>query len=542
MWSYKKSAVAMLVATTMLATPAFAAGTHPTTGEALADDQTFTYRVLDEHSSVDPQVVEDVSGAEIVRDLFEGLMNQDEDGNLVPGVATGFTTNDDKTVYTFTLRDDAKWSNGDPVVAGDFVYAWQRAVDPELSSPYAWYMEITSIQNAADIIAGDKSPSDLGVKALDDRTLEVSLSAPLPYFATMTTHSTMFPSPRSVIEKYGSEWTKPGNIVSNGAYVLTEHLPNERSVRERNPMYWDNDNTIIEKVVALVINDENVALTRYLAGELDRTEVPAGQFPRLKNEYPEEAISFPRLCNYYYTFNLSPDGPEAFKDVRVRKALALAVDRKIITENVLAGGQPQAYSFTPAAVADFEPPASEMASMTQPERDAKAKELLAEAGYGPDNPLKFNMIYNTSESHKKIAVAMTQMWKQKLGVQAELGNMEWKVFLETRGNQDFELARGAWCGDYNEASTFLDLLTTPSGYNDGKYTNAEIDGLMQDARTADNASELYTRVEAIIAEEQPIIPVYHYAGVYMMDSDVGNWPVNNVEQNWYSKNLYKVAE
>ena len=542
MWSYKKSAVAMLVATTMLATPAFAAGTHPTTGEALADDQTFTYRVLDEHSSVDPQVVEDVSGAEIVRDLFEGLMNQDEDGNLVPGVATGFTTNDDKTVYTFTLRDDAKWSNGDPVVAGDFVYAWQRAVDPELSSPYAWYMEITAIQNAADIIAGDKSPSDLGVKALDDRTLEVSLSAPLPYFATMTTHSTMFPSPQSVIEKYGSEWTKPGNIVSNGAYVLTEHLPNERSVRERNPMYWDNDNTIIEKVVALVINDENVALTRYLAGELDRTEVPAGQFPRLQNEYPGEAISFPRLCNYYYTFNLSPDGPEAFKDVRVRKALALAVDRKIITENVLAGGQPQAYSFTPAAVADFEPPASEMASMTQPERDAKAKELLAEAGYGPDNPLQFNMIYNTSESHKKIAVAMTQMWKQKLGVQAELGNMEWKVFLETRGNQDFELARGAWCGDYNEASTFLDLLTTPSGYNDGKYTNAEIDGLMQDARTADNASELYTRVEAIIAEEQPIIPVYHYAGVYMMDSDVGNWPVNNVEQNWYSKNLYKVAE
>lgn len=542
MWSYKKPAVAMLVATTMLATPAFAAGTHPTTGEALADDQTFTYRVLDEHSSVDPQVVEDVSGAEIVRDLFEGLMNQDEDGNLVPGVATGFTTNDDKTVYTFTLRDDAKWSNGDPVVAGDFVYAWQRAVDPELSSPYAWYMEITAIQNAADIIAGDKSPSDLGVKALDDRTLEVSLSAPLPYFATMTTHSTMFPSPQSVIEKYGSEWTKPGNIVSNGAYVLTEHLPNERSVRERNPMYWDNDNTIIEKVVALVINDENVALTRYLAGELDRTEVPAGQFPRLQNEYPEEAISFPRLCNYYYTFNLSPDGPEAFKDVRVRKALALAVDRKIITENVLAGGQPQAYSFTPAAVADFEPPASEMASMTQPERDAKAKELLAEAGYGPDNPLKFNMIYNTSESHKKIAVAMTQMWKQKLGVQAELGNMEWKVFLETRGNQDFELARGAWCGDYNEASTFLDLLTTHSGYNDGKYSNAEIDGLMQDARTADNASELYTRVEAIIAEEQPIIPVYHYAGVYMMDSDVGNWPVNNVEQNWYSKNLYKVAE
>ena len=538
----RTTALATLVATTMLASPILAAGTHPTTGEALADDQTFTYRVLDEHSSVDPQVVEDVTGAEIVRDLFEGLMNQDEDGNLVPGVATGFTTNDDKTVYTFTLRDNAKWSNGDPVVAGDFVYAWQRAVDPELSSPYAWYMEITAINNAADIIAGDAPITDLGVKAIDDRTLEVTLSAPLPYFATMTTHSTMFPAPRSVIEAHGSEWTKPENIVSNGAYVLTEHLPNERSVRTRNPMYWDNENTILEQVVALVINDENVALTRYMAGELDRTEVPAGQFPRLQKENPEEAISFPRLCNYYYTFNLSEDGPEQFKDVRVRKALAMAVDRKIIVENVLAGGQPEAYSFTPAAVADFEPPASEMASMTQAERDAKAKELLAEAGYGPDNPLKFNMIYNTSESHKKIAVAMSQMWKQKLGVEAELGNMEWKVFLETRGNQDFELARGAWCGDYNEASTFLDLLTSPSGYNDGKFSSAEIDSLMTQARTASETSDLYTRVEAIIAQEQPVIPIYHYAGVYMLDSDVGNWPVNNVEQNWYSKNLYKLAE
>ncbi|MBT8460551.1 MAG: peptide ABC transporter substrate-binding protein [Boseongicola sp.] len=538
----RKTALATLIATTMLASPILAAGTHPTTGEALAEDQTFTYRVLDEHSSVDPQVVEDVTGAEIVRDLFEGLMNQDEDGNLVPGVATGFTTNDDKTVYTFTLRDGAKWSNGDPVVAGDFVYAWQRAVDPELSSPYAWYMEITAIENAAEIIGGNAPITDLGVRAIDDSTLEVTLSAPLPYFATMTTHATMFPAPRSVIEAHGSEWTKPENIVSNGAYVLTEHLPNERSVRTRNPMYWDNENTILEQVVALVINDENVALTRYMAGELDRTEVPAGQFPRLKAENPEEAISFPRLCNYYYTFNLSEDGPEEFKDVRVRKALAMAVDRKIIVENVLAGGQPEAYSFTPSAVADFEPPASEMASMTQAERDAKAKELLAEAGFGPDNPLKFNMIYNTSESHKKIAVAMSQMWKQKLGVEAELGNMEWKVFLETRGNQDFELARGAWCGDYNEASTFLDLLTSPSGYNDGKFSSAEIDSLMTQARTASETSDLYTRVEAIIAQEQPVIPIYHYAGVYMMDSDVGNWPVNNVEQNWYSKNLYKLAE
>ena len=538
----RTACTAALLATTFLAAPVLAMGTHPVTGDKLAADQTFTYRVLDEHSSVDPGIVEDVTGAEVVRDLFEGLMNQDAKGNLIPGVATGFTTNDDKTVYTFTLRDTAKWSNGDPVVASDFVYAWQRAVDPVLASPYAWYMEITAITNAAEIIAGDAEPATLGVKAINDQTLEVTLSAPLPYFAQMTTHSTLFPVHEATVNAYGDEWTKPGNIVSNGAYVLTEHLPNERSTRERNPMYWDNDNTNIEKVPALVINDENVALTRYLAGELDRTEVPSGQFPRLQQEYPAEAISFPRLCNYYYTFNLSDSGPEAFKDVRVRKALALAVDRKIITENVLAGGQPQAYSFTPAAVADFNPPASPMASMTQAERDAMAKELLAEAGYGPGNPLSFNMIYNTSESHKKIAVAMSQMWKQKLGVQTTLGNMEWKVFLEERGNQNFELARGAWCGDYNEASTFLDLMTSPSGYIDGKFSNAMVDDLMTQARTSDQAGDLYGKVETILAEEQPIIPVYHYAGVYMMDSDVGNWPIGNVEQNWYSKNLYKIAD
>ncbi|MCH2077968.1 MAG: peptide ABC transporter substrate-binding protein [Rhodobacteraceae bacterium] len=541
MKSVRTTIISGLLASTMLAAPAFAGG-HVPAGVTLADDQTFTYRVLDEHSSVDPQIVEDVSGAEIVRDLFEGLMNQDAEGNLVPGVATGFEASDDKTTYTFSLRPDAKWSDGRQVTAQDFVFAWQRAVDPATASPYSWYMEITSIENAAAIIAGDAEPSSLGVKAIDDLTLEVQLSAPLPYFAQMTTHSTLFPSPSWVIEAHGSEWTRPENIVSNGAYVLTEHSPAERSVRERNEMYWDNGNTIVEKVVSLVINDENVALTRYLAGELDRTEVPSGQFPRLSQEYPEEAISFPRLCNYYYTFNLTEDGPEAFQDARVRKALALAVDRKVIVENVLAGGQTEAYTFTPVSVADFEPPLPEFAGKTQAEKDAMAKELLAEAGYGPDNPLSFNMIYNTSESHKKIAVAMSQMWKQKLGVETELGNMEWKVFLEERGNQNFELARGAWCGDYNEASTFLDLLTSPSGYNDGKFSNEKVDALMQEARTADDAGALYAQVEQIVADEMPIIPIYHYAGVYMMDSDVGNWPVGNVEQNWYSKNLYKIAE
>lgn len=539
----RSSAIALGAASfALLSTSAFAAMVPADV--TLAEDQTFTYRVLDEHSSVDPQIVEDVSGSEIVRDLFEGLYNQDADGNLVPGVATGFDLSDDKTVYTFHLRPEAVWSDGNPVTAGDFEYAWKRLADPETASPYQWFISVMGLKNGGPVMGGEMGVDELGVKAIDDHTLEVTLDAPLPYFPLTTTHASTFPSPKWVIDEYGDEWTRPENIVSNGAYVLTEHVPQERSVRSRNELYWDNEHTVIEEVTALVINDENVALTRYMAGELDRTEVPTGEFPRLSQEYPDEAVSFPRLCSYYYTFNLDPDkGMEAFQDVRVRQALSYAIDRSVITDQVLQGGQIPAFTFTPGSTANFAVPDVAFGQMTQAERDARAVELLAEAGYGPDNPLTFDMIYNTSEAHKEIATVMVQMWKQKLGVEATLGNMEWQVFLEERGAQNFDLARGAWCGDYNEASTFLDLVQSQSGYNDGKYDNEEVDTLLMEAKTAEDPSGNYTRVEEIIAEEMPIIPIYHYAGVYMLDSSIiGSWPVNNVEQNWYSKDLYKVAE
>ncbi|MEI4485790.1 peptide ABC transporter substrate-binding protein [Frigidibacter sp. MR17.14] len=539
-----QSLSAVLLASTVLAGaiagPLAAQGTAPN-GDKLADDQTLTIRMLDEQSSLDPQLIEDVSGSDIARQLFEGLTNQDADGKLTPGVAESWDVSEDKLTYTFHLRD-AKWSNGDPVTADDFVYAWQRAADPATASEYQWFIGLMSIKNADAVIKGEMKPSELGIRAVDPKTFEVTLSSPIPYFPQMTSHTTTYPAPKKVIEEFGEQWTAPEHIVSNGAYKLSEHVPNERTVAVKNENYWDAANVKIEKFVTLVINDESQALTRFQSGELDRTEMPAGQFPRMQKEHPEEAVSFPRLCNYYYTFNVSDSGPEAFKDVKVRQALSLAIDRDIITKNVLAGGQPPAYTFTPAATANFVMPDVEAAKMTQAERDAKAKELLTEAGYGPDNPLKFDMLYNTSEDHQKIAVAMSQMWKQKLGVQATLANQEWKTFLDTRSQQAFDMARGAWCGDYNEASTFLDLLTTSSGSNDGKYSNPEVDKLMLDARTAADPQADYTKVEEIIADEMPVIPVYHYAGVYMLDTDVGNWPVNNVEQNWYVKDMWKKAE
>ena len=518
------------------------AATHPVTGETLADDQTFTYSMLDEFTTADPQMVEDVEGSYFVRDLFEGLMNQDADGNLIPGVATGYTTDEDKKVYTFTLRDNARWSDGNPVTAHNFVYAWRRLADPATASPYSWFADIMALENVGAVMSGESPPEALGVRALDNHTLEVRLTASLPYFAAMTTHASTFPSPEWTVKTFGDDWTKPGNIVGNGAYVLTEHIPNETATRERNSLYWNNGATIIDKVVTLIINDENTDLTRWEAGETDKGAVPSGQYPRLKAEYPDEAISFPRLCTYYYTFNLSPSGQEALQDVRVRQALSYALDRSVITDKVLQGGQIQAFTFTPGATAGFEVPAVAFGQMTQDERNAKAKELMAEAGYGPDNPLSVDVLYNTSEGHKKIAIAVQQMWKETLGVEATLANQEWKTFLNTRGGQNFDIARGGWCGDYNEASTFLDLMTTKSGYNDGKFSNAEVDELMTSARTMTDATANYTRVEEIMANEMPVIPVYHYTGVFMLRNNLKGWPFDNVEQNVYSRDLYKVAD
>ena len=537
-----KSLAVGFVLATFAASSVLAAGTHPVTGEALADDQTFTYSLLDEFTTADPQMVEDVSGSYFVRDLFEGLMNQDADGNLIPGVATGYTTNEAKDVYTFTHRNNARWSDGNPVTAHDFVYAWRRLADPATGSPYSWFADIMALENVGAVMSGESPPEALGIRALDNHTLEVRLTASLPYFAAMTTHASTFPSPQWTVRTFGDGWTKPGNIVGNGAYVLTEHIPNETATRERNTMYWNNDATIIDKVVTLVINDENTDFTRWEAGETDKGAVPSGQYPRLKAEYPDEAISFPRLCTYYMTFNLSPSGPEAFKDVRVRQALSYALDRSVVTDKVLQGGQIQAFTFTPGATAGFEVPAVAFGQMSQDQRNINAKLLMAAAGYGPDNPLKFEYMYNTSEGHKKIAIGAQQMWKETLGAEATLANQEWKTFLKTRGGQNFDVARGGWCGDYNEASTFLDLMTTPSGYNDGKFSNAEVDELMTSARTMSDATSNYTRVEEIMANEMPIIPVYHYTGVFMLRNNLKGWPFNNVEQNVYSRDLYKVAD
>ncbi len=508
-------------------------------GTELAEEQTFSYRLLDQFPTLDPQLNEETAGSHVIRQIMEGLMSQDAQGNLVPGVATGFEASEGNTVYTFTLRDDARWSNGDPVTAQDFVYAWQRAVDPATASPYQWYVELTQMQNAAEIIAGEMEPSELGVEAVDDRTLKVTLTNPLPYFPAMTTYATLFPAHQATIEEHGSDWTSPENYVGNGAYTLEELSLNEFFRLEKNPEYWDAENVVIEEVTGYVVNDSNQSLTRWEAGEYDLLEpLPAGSYPRLAEQYPDAAHSVPRLCSYYYAFNLRDDANPDLQDPRVREALKLAIDRDVIVDQILQGGQLPAYNFTHAQTAGFDMPDIEMASMTQAERDGRAKELMAEAGV---DDLTVELIYNTDDSHKQIATVISQMWKQKLGVETELENMEWSTYIDVRAAGNFDVARSAWCGDYNEASTFLDLLTTTHGANDGQFSNPAYDELMSASKTSENPQEQYTEAEQIIAEESAIIPIYHYANTFLLDPAIKGFPMENVENNWYVKDFYRTA-
>ncbi len=508
-------------------------------GTTLADDQTFSYRLLDQFPTLDPQLNEETAGSHVIRQLFEGLMTQDAQGQLLPGVATGFEASEENTVYTFTLRDDARWSNGDPVTAQDFVYAWQRAVDPATASPYQWYVELAAIQNAAEIVAGDMEPSELGVEAVDDTTLKVTLTQPTPYFPAMTTYATLFPAHQATIEEFGSDWTSPENMVNNGAYNLAELSLNEFFRLEKNPEYWDADNVVITEVTGYVINDANQSLTRWEAGEFDMLEpLPPGTFPELSEQYPEAAHSVPRLCSYYYAINFRDDANPALQDQKVREALALAIDRDVIVDQILKGGQLPAYNFAHAQTAGFEMPDIPMASMTQAERDEMAASMMEEAGV---DDLELKLIYNTDESHKQIATVISQMWKQKLGVETTLENMEWSTYIDVRAAGNFDVARSAWCGDYNEASTFLDLLTTPHGANDGKYTNAAYDDLMTASKTSDTPNEQYTEAEQIIADETAIIPIYHYANTFLLEPTIKGFPMENVENNWYVKDFYRTA-
>ena len=491
-----------------------------------------------EPASLDPHKIEGSPEANIVRDLFEGLVNQDAEGNILPGQAESWLVSEDNKVFTFKIRQSTRWSDGSPVTAHDFVYGFQRAVDPATGSRYSWYIEIPTIVNASAIIKGEKPASSLGVKALDDHTFQVTLEQPVPYFIKMLAHPTTYPAPKSAIAKHGETWTRPGNMVTNGAYVLDDWVVNGKIVLKRNPYYWNDQETIINKVTFVPITSDSARLHRFKTGEVHLTAtVPLEHFKSLQKEMPEQVITVPELGTYYYSFNTKRP---PLDDARVRKALSYAINREAITKYILGQGQKPAYAFTPDSTNGFTPPTFQYSQMTQAERDKKATELIRAAGYGPDKPLTVTLIYNTSEAHKKLALAIAQMWKP-LGITVKLENQEWKTFLDIKRKNQFEVARGGWMGDYNEASTMLDLHTTHHGQNDARFSNKQYDELMAKSRlvkSEEERSHLYAKAEKILAEEMPVAPIYQYVNSRLIKPYVGGYPANNVEDTIYTRDMY----
>ncbi len=498
-----------------------------------------------EPASLDPQKIEGSPGSRIAKDLFEGLVSQDANGNIIPAVAESWEASPDNKVFTFKLRKDARWSNGEPVTAHDFVYGFQRAVDPKLASPYAWYMQIPGIVNADAIIDGKQAPDALGVAALDNHTFQVTLNKPIPFFVKLLAHQTTFPAPRKTIEKYGETWTKPGHMVSNGAYTLKSWVVNERIVLERNTQYWNNAKTVLDKVSYLPIESENSELSRYRAGEVEMTNgstpIPLEHFKKLQKEIPDEIRVSPQIGTYYYEFN---NRRAPFSDARVRKALSYTINREAIANFVVGQGEKPTYSFTPDNVNSFVKPDLNWENLSYDQRVDAARKLLSEAGYDKSNPLEVTMLYNTSDAHKKVAIAIAQMWKKALGVKVTLENQEWKTFLDTRREGRFDVSRAGWIGDYNEASTMLSLLMTENGNNYARWSNTEYDNLLNKAMTVADESqraELYQLAEQLIAEEMPVAPVYQYVTGRLVKSYVGGYPMNNPEDNVLAKDLYIMA-
>ncbi|WP_281646691.1 peptide ABC transporter substrate-binding protein [Parendozoicomonas sp. Alg238-R29] len=512
-------------------------------GTELAAEQVFRRGIGSEPASLDPQKVEGTPGGFVVRDLFEGLVTQDGDGNTIPGTAESWSVSDDGLVYTFDLRKNANWSNGDPVTADDFVFAFQRAVDPATASKYGWYMQIPGIVNADAIIDGKLEPSELGVKAVDDKTFEVTLKAPVPFFPKLLAHYTTFPTPKKVIEEFGDQWTRAENIVSNGAYTMDKWVVNERIVSKRNPFYWNNEKTVVDEVHYLPIVSQTAELNRYKAGEVDMTnEIPLDHFKSLQKNIPSEVRITPQIGTYYYTFNTQK---APFNDARVRKALAYAINREAIAKFVVGQGEKPTFSFTPDSVNGFVKPDLDWEKISQKKRETEAKRLLVEAGFDKSNPLNIELLYNTSESHKKVAIAVSQMWKQTLGVTVTLRNEEWKTYLDTRLQGDFDVTRAGWLGDYNEASTMLSLWNSFSDLNDAKWANEEYDALLEQAKTTLDEGKrglVYEKAEQIFAQEMPAAPIYQYVSSRLVKPYVGGYPANNPEDNVFSRDIYIIKQ
>ena len=484
-----------------------------------------------EPETLDPHHSTGMTEFELEVELFEGLVQYGPAGEPVPGVADRWTVSDDGLTYRFHLRPVARWSNGDPVVGDDFVYAFRRALDPATASSYAFIL--FPIANAEAITSGTAKPETLGIAAPDPHTVVITLKAPTPYFLGLLTHHMAFPLHRATVEANGDRWTRPGKLIGNGAYRLVRWVPQSEITLERNERYWDAGTVKIDRVVFVDTEDQGAALRRYRAGELDVTySLPIEQVEWVSRHLADELHTTPLLATRYFAFNL--ELPLFRDNLKLREALDLAIDRPTLTAQVMRGGALPTDSWVPPGVGDrYAQQRPAWADQDQARRDRQAQLLYAEAGFGPAKPARFELLYSTGENQRRVAIAVAGMWHQVLGAEVSLRNEEWKVYLRSRAEKAFQVIYEGWIGDYNDANTFLELMKSDIGdQNSAGYANPAYDALMQRAeRTVDldTRAALMEQAERIMLADAPIIPLSNDVGRRLVKPWVSGWVDNVVD-------------
>jgi oligopeptide transport system substrate-binding protein len=528
--------IVMMLAGAAIVLPACSNGGSDS-GERPLDTLLLNRALSTEPESLDPQKSRSVQAADVLRDIFEGLVSYDAAGELIPATAESWDVSEDGLTYTFQIRPDARWSNGDAVTAADFVFGLRRLVDPATAAFYA--AELANVVNAAEIVAGELQPDQLGVRASDERTLVISLRRPTPYLLSLLTHPSTFPVHRGAVERHGDAFARAGNLVSNGAYVLADWEPGAIIELHRNTQYWNDAATSIDVVRHHVVTQELAEFNRYRAGEIQVTStVPPDNFEQIRAEYGDELHIAPTLGVYYYGFNMAK--PPFADNPELRQALSMAIDREILVEAITGRGEAPAYSWIPPGIHNYEPVQLPYANLSQQERNAIAQSLYRQAGYGEDNPLRFELRYNTSDTQQRIALAVQAMWRTVLGAEAQTVNVEFQVLLDQMREREItQVFRSSWFGDYNDANTFLAIMQSDSAANMPGYSNPEFDQLMASAaeQLDPDRRRLYLEeAERVLLADHAVIPLYFYVSKHLVKPEVEGWQ-DNILNYHYSQHL-----
>ena len=506
-------------------------------GVQLAAKQELVRNNASEVETLDPNMAESVPSNNVTRDLFEGLTATNADGDVVPGVAEKWEQKD-ATTWVFHLRKNAKWSNGEPVVANDFVYGCQRLVDPKIASPYATTFGIFLL-NGTDIIAGKKPLNALGVRAIDAYTVEVKTPGPVSFIPELMSNTNLGPVNKTAVDKFGKDWTKPGKLVGNGAFTLKDWQVNNKLVLARNPNYWDAAHVQLTQVTYLPVESETTDIKLFQSGDNDWVyQLPSGTYAKYKQDFPNDMKLSPMLGLRYYSFN---NKDPLLKDVRVRQALSMVIDRDILAQRVTADGQIPAYGVIVKGIKGADVTAYDWSTWPMPKRVEEAKKLLAQAGVKPGTTIHFAT--NSSDYHKKMAIFAASEWKTKLGLDTQIDTMEFKVLTKKRHSGEYQIARNGWVADYNDATTFLGLVSCGAEQNDNFNCNPKADALVKEANSTTDQTkrtQLQTQAAKLVMDDYPMLPLLQYTIARLVRSYVGGYSLKNPMDRYRSKDMYIV--